>query len=126
MARGGGGGFLELSSPSPTSAADADDDEERRGDEAEGETARLTHINASDGTLRFNLQEEGRWGRRWGRSGGGTYVSGAAAQTAAYTVGFVVLGFMVGLIGRVGGRFARFNHVILQPKHKLMMDSQYQ
>lgn len=140
-----GGGFLELS-PSPayvsvSANADADggSDDDDKEEEDDGETARLTTnkkidkengdvASAADGTLlqgvgrrrrsvgtSLNLEKEdlrrvGRWGR-----------GGAATQTAAYTVGFVVLGFMVGLIGptlpalreNVGVSFERLGVVFL-------------
>lgn len=129
-----GGGFLQLSSSPAYVSASADDDTDEEDD---GETARLSTIkikngdvaSAADGTVPRGTGRRGRSVRsaslglervasrragRWGRGG-------AATQTAAYTVGFVVLGFMVGLIGptlpalreNVGVSFARLGVIFL-------------
>lgn len=108
-----GGGFLQLSSSPAYVSASADDDTDEEDD---GETARLSTNktfgirSASLGLERVASRRAGRWGR-----------GGAAMQTAAYTVGFVVLGFMVGLIGptlpalreNVGVSFARLGVIFL-------------
>ena len=95
---GGVGGFLELSSTNVSVNASADggisDDDDGDDDVMGGDGTTFTRLT-NDGTrllLRDDENEDAGAGKPtngWGRSG-------AYAQTAAYTVGFVVLGFMVG------------------------------
>ena len=95
---GGGGGFLELSSTNVDVNASADGgiiDDDDDDDDVAGESTTFTNF-ANDGTRLLPHHDDenevagaGERTNGWGRSG-------ACTQTAAYTVGFVVLGFMVG------------------------------
>ena len=95
---GGGGGFLELSSTNVDVNASADggisDDDDDDDDVVGGEGTTFTLTN--DGTRLLLHHDDENEVAGVGEPTNGWGWSGAYTQTAAYTVGFVVLGFMVG------------------------------
>jgi len=110
------GGFLQLSSVPPDSKGegDAEGDAEVEG---EGETVRLTGA-VIDHRVPTRIRSRvsrgdvagaavASTGTLWARKG---VVGSAAAQTAAYTAGFVVLGFMGRVAARSRNSLTALNH----------------